>query len=75
VQKFVFALYDTQQRIYLETLQTSQDIQQYTFPRGGQYEVHTTYFTSANERGKCESVSVDVGFSNNQVDFDVLWRQ
>lgn len=75
VQRYVYAIYDTQQQIYLESVQTAQAVEQYTFPRGGEFEVHTTYYTPDNARGRCESITVNVGHTNNVVDFDLQRRQ
>ncbi len=75
VGKYKIEIRDVLADELIESIDATKDESTFTFPKGGQYEVTTAYYTPDGLKGSCSPETVSVGFDGNQVDFDLRFAE
>lgn len=75
VTKYTYLIYDTKQDVLVDKIDTNKEVLSYAFRDGGSYEISMMYFTPQAQKGSCDAKPLIVGFTGNQVSFDLKYKQ
>ncbi len=75
VSKYTYLIYDTQLDTLVDKIDANKETITYAFRQWGQYEISMMYFTPEAQKWSCNAKDLTVGFTGNQVDFTLKYKQ